>query len=117
VQRVAADHHLQTVVVGRVVAAGDLHAGAGVEMEGGVVEHRRRRQADVDDLAAGGLQPLGEVLGQLGARQAPVAADHHTPLAAGLAGRAEGAADLAHDLRPQVLGHHPADVVGTKDCR
>ncbi|KAG1085442.1 hypothetical protein G6F40_014202 [Rhizopus arrhizus] len=40
-QRLAADDHLEPVVLGRVVAAGDRHAGAGTQMEGGVPARRR----------------------------------------------------------------------------
>ncbi|MEZ1280459.1 hypothetical protein QVM77_25555, partial [Enterobacter hormaechei] len=36
-QRLSANDHLEAVVPGRIVAAGDCHAGAGTQMEGGVV--------------------------------------------------------------------------------
>src|SRR3546814_17267304 len=49
VQGLSADHDLEAVVVGRVVAARDRDAAAGVEVEGAEVHHRRGRQADVDD--------------------------------------------------------------------
>jgi hypothetical protein len=46
-----AHHHLEAVVVLRVVAARDLDA-AGAQRAGGKVEHRRGHHADVDHLHA-----------------------------------------------------------------
>src|SRR3546814_3803036 len=60
VQGLAADHDLEAVVVGRVVAASDRDAAAGVEVEGAEVHHRRGRQADVDDVAPGLAQAARE---------------------------------------------------------
>ena len=52
-QRRVVDHHLEAVVVGRVVAAGDHHAAAGAEVLGGEVRHRRGDHAEVDHVRAG----------------------------------------------------------------
>ena len=57
-QGFAADDDLEAVVVRRIVAAGDRHAGAGAQVVGAEVHHRRRRQADVDDVAAGLAQAV-----------------------------------------------------------
>src|SRR3546814_7999294 len=65
VQGLAADHDLEAVVVGRVVAARDRDAAAGVEVEGTEVHHRRGRQADVDDVAPGLAQAAREAFDQV----------------------------------------------------
>jgi len=59
-QRFAAQHNLETVVVRRIVAAGHHYPGAGVQMERGKVQHRGRRRADVDDIAAGIAQTFDQ---------------------------------------------------------
>ena len=63
-QRLAGDHHLQAVVVRRVVAAGDHDAGAGIQRVGGEVEKRRRHLADVDHVAAAFVQAPGQRIAQ-----------------------------------------------------
>ncbi len=66
---------LAAVVGGRVVAGGDLHAGVGLEIGGGEVEHRRRGHADVDDVHALLGQAPDHRLGERYAGFAHVAAD------------------------------------------
>ena len=56
-QRRAADQHLQAVVFGRIVRAGDHHAGAGLQHLGGVVEERRGHAAHVHHIDAALAQP------------------------------------------------------------
>ena len=53
---IAADHHLQTVVIRRVVAAGDHHAAAGIEVVGREIHHRRGHDPDVDHVHPGGVE-------------------------------------------------------------
>ena len=48
----AAEHHLEAVIVGRIVAAGDHDAAVHVELGLGIIEHRRRPEADPDDVDA-----------------------------------------------------------------
>ncbi|MNT39027.1 hypothetical protein D3C72_1752430 [compost metagenome] len=60
IDRLAGQHHLETVVVRRVVAAGDHDAGGradAVDLDvGGEVDHRGGDHADVDHVQAGGAQ-------------------------------------------------------------
>ena len=51
-KRGAVHHHLEAVVVGRIVAAGHHHARLRAEVMRGKVRHRRRDHADVDDVGA-----------------------------------------------------------------
>ena len=53
-----ADHHLEAVVVRRIVRSGDHHAAVGVQLEHGVIQHRRGPQADPLDRQPGGDQPV-----------------------------------------------------------
>src|SRR5690606_28819952 len=71
-QRLAADHDLEAVVVGRVVAAGHRHAAAGTQVIGAEIHHRRRHHADVDDVAARLAQAGGESGDHVGTGQAAV---------------------------------------------
>ena len=60
INRAAGQHHLEAVVVLRVVAARDLDARAATMLgarSGHVVEHRRGHGADVDDIQPGRGQP------------------------------------------------------------
>ena len=45
-------HHLEAVIIGRIVAAGDHDAAVDVELGLGIIEHRRRPEADPDDVDA-----------------------------------------------------------------
>ena len=59
VDRAAGQHHLEAVVVLRVVAAGDLDAAVAAVLAargGHVVQHRRRHRADVDHVEPGRRQ-------------------------------------------------------------
>lgn len=67
-QGLAADHDLEAVVVGRIVAAGDRHAAAGAQFVGAEIHHWSGRQADVDHLAAGAAQAVDQAIGELRAR-------------------------------------------------
>ena len=52
-------HHLEAVIVGRIVAAGDHDAAVHVELGLGIIEHRRRPEADADDVDAAFGQARG----------------------------------------------------------
>ena len=60
--RAALQQQLEAVVVGRVVAAGDLDAAVDVEIVGREIEHRRGAHADLHDVDAA----LGEAADQRG---------------------------------------------------
>jgi hypothetical protein len=93
----AREHHLEAVVVLRVVAARDLDAaGAAVvgARRGDVVKHRRGDGAEVDDVEAGRGQAADQRVDQHRARHAPVAPDRDRALAGGHGRAAEGAAKV-----------------------
>ena len=50
--RALAVHHLETVVIGGVVASRDHHSGIGVQMENGIVEQRSGDDPEIGHLAA-----------------------------------------------------------------
>jgi hypothetical protein len=77
VERLAAEHHLEAVVIGRVMAAGHRHAGVAAELVRGEVGERRGHAADVDDVDAGGADAVGERAGERRAGQATVAPDRN----------------------------------------
>ena len=51
-ERVAAEHHFETVVIRRIVTAGNHHAAAATFVDGCEVEHRGGNHADVEDVDA-----------------------------------------------------------------
>ncbi len=111
----AGQHHLEAVVVLRVVAAGDLDAARAAvpaARGGHVVEHRRRHGAEVDDVQPRRGQAADQRGRQAGARQAAVAAHRHRLLAgrAGLA--AEGAAQVPGEGLVDGLADDTSDVIG-----
>ena len=115
VQRRAGQHHLQAVVLGRVVAAGDLHAGAGIQVHRGEVQHRRRHHADIDDVRAGRGDARDQRVAQQGAGQPTVAADtDRRQLPVDRLG-AKRRADQAHSVRRQGRVDDAADVVGLEE--
>ncbi|EXI70623.1 MAG: hypothetical protein AW07_03953 [Candidatus Accumulibacter sp. SK-11] len=114
-QRLATDDHLQSVIVGRVVAAGDGDAALAAEFVRREVHHRRRHAADVDGVDAGHADAGHQGLRQFRARQASVAADRDGALAALGCQRTEAMPDAADDRRRQGLADDAADVVGLED--
>src|SRR5436190_10240732 len=115
VERGAGDHHLQAVVVRRVVAAADRDAAVAFQLVRREISDRRRRHADIDDAAPGRDDALGERGLQLGAGEAAVAADGESGCVPFAPERAEGAAALAHDRCGEAFADDAADVVGTKN--
>ena len=112
VQRFAAEHHLQAVVIRRVVGTGHHHAGIIGPLIGGVVKHRRGHHADVDHVDTGGLYPRRQRCGKIGPREPPVATDHDAGQATRCGFRADGLADGAHDFRRKRVTDDAAYVIG-----
>ena len=117
VQRVARQHDLQAVVVGRVVAAGDHDAAAGLQVLRREIEDGARYPSDVDDVAAALAQPLDERRAQLRTGVPPVAAHDKRPRAPAVCLGADRAADPPDDVRGQGIADDAPDVVGAKDMR
>ncbi len=110
------DDDLQTVVLRRVMAAGDHHAGmAGAERVGGVVQQRRRNRAEIQHVQSGGADTGLERIAQRGAGQPSVATDDHLGFAPFGGEAADRLADVAYHLRGQVAVYHAANVVFPKD--
>src|SRR5690606_28115828 len=115
-QGVAGNDDLETVVVGRIVAAGEHHPGFAGENIGRVVEHRSRHHADVADGAAAVYQALDQVLNQLRTGQATVTTDRDIGFALGKAFRADRTTDPVGGLVGQAVADHATDVVGAEDA-
>ena len=115
VQRLAGDHDLQSVVLGRVVAAGDHDAAAGLEMLRREIEQRGRHPPDIDDVAAALPHPLDDCREQLGARMPSVAARDQRLHAAVVRLGADRAADPPDDLRGEGVADDAPDVVGAEN--
>ena len=91
-------HHLETVVVARVVAAGDLYAAA-AQGVCGEIQLRRGDHADINHLHARVYQALYQCLRQRGAAEPPIAPDGNLCLPAGHGLCAETAAQGQCDIR------------------
>ena len=107
----APHHHLESVVVARVVAASHLDA-AITQGAGRKVQHGRGDHAHVNHLHAHVLQTAHQRCGKKGAAQTPVPAHGHSGLALAQRKRAKGAAqtqgdffiDGGRDDAPNVIG-------------
>ncbi len=64
----------ESVELGGIVAAGDHHGAVGFEMELRIVEDGRGDDAEIGDMAAGGLEAAHQSIAQPGRTQARVAA-------------------------------------------
>jgi hypothetical protein len=109
---------LEPVVLRRVVGAGDL-AGAvdARERVGREVDERRRHDAEVDHVAAGGEERLDQLLVEALARLAAVPPDDDVLSPRGAHLGPERLADEEDRLRGQVLVHEAADVVLAEEGR
>ena len=114
---VAAERHLEAVIVGRIVAAGDHDAAGDVELGGGEIEHRRRPEADLHHIHAA----FGEAADQRGLHErrafAAVAADRDARAAGAARERAEAAPERMGVVRPERFPDDPANVIFAKRGR
>ncbi len=114
-QSVTAQHELEAIEIGGMVAAGDHHPGVRIViMVGGEIEHRRGHQAQVDHIAAAGPQALGHRLGQRRRRQPAVTAQQHPLCALRPRLGAEGAPDQAGAFQGQGVAVAAAHVVAAE---
>ena len=118
VDRTAGQHHLEAVVVLRVVAAGDLDARAAAVRAargGHVVQHRCRHRTEVDHVQPGRCQPADQRRGQARAREAPVAPHRHRLFAGLQRLAAESPAEVLGKGLVDRLADDAADVIGLED--
>ena len=115
VERLPADHHLEAVVVGRVVAARHHHRAVRLLVIGGEIQHRRRAEPDAHHLEPAGAQPGHQLPLEFRGMQAAVIADGHARAAAAHHDGTEAAADGEGILRLQRFAHDAADVVFAQD--
>ena len=99
--RVARQHDLQAVVVGRVVAAGDHDPAAGLQVLRREVEHGARYPPDVDDVPPALAQSFDQRRAQLRAGVPPVAAHDQRLSAPVVRLGADRCADPPNDVRGQ----------------
>ena len=111
VERLTEERQLEAVILGRVVAPGDLHATVGLEVLDGPVIHGRRRDADEQRGAAGGGQTLRESVLQDLAVLAVVTADDDAALAGVADVRSNGLAERERHFGGEVRAINAADVV------
>ena len=115
---VAGDHHLEPVVVRRIVAAGHYDAALCLELVRREIAHRRRDHPDVDHVRSARPDPVGKGAAKLRPGKPAVAGDDDSVATAIERERAQRLADTAHDRRRQRLADDAADVVGLEDfCR
>ena len=117
VQRLAGQHGLQSIVVGRVVAAGDHDAAPGLEVLRREVQDRGRHPPDVDDVPAALAQPLDEGREQFGTGVPPVSTHDHRLHASMVRLGTNRTADPPDDFRREGIADDASDVVGTENPR
>ena len=104
-----AAHQLHAVEVDGIVAGGDLDAAVDIQVEGGEVDFLGAGHAEVDHVAAGVHQAVGQRLLEALAGQAHVAADDD---ALGIEELRIGAADAVGDVFVEFGAELAADVIG-----
>ena len=109
------EHHLEAVVIRRVVAAGDHDAGLRFQHMGAEIHHWCRHHPQIDHVDASGLQPGCERGRQFRPGQAAIAADDDGFPAFRKNSRAECLADTLRDRRVQRTADDAANVVGLED--
>ena len=115
--RGAGVHHLDAVVLDRVVAARDVGAAVELPVGGGEVHERRGRDREVDDGDAGAAHPSRKGGLELGRREAVILADGDRAAARAPDQRAVRAPDLTEDVWVDVRADAAADVVRAEDVR
>ena len=118
-ERRSREHHLQPVVLGRVVAARDRDGAAAPQLVRREVGDRGREHADLDDVHAARADAFHQGSGQLGTGEPAVPAHRDfRPAAPGVAVEqlaAERLADEPHAFDGERFADDAADVVGLED--
>lgn len=104
-----------TVVVRRVMAAGDDDRAVGLCIEGREVEHGRGHDADVGDCRAGGEEALEKGPVEARGGEAAIAAEEEPGTGLALEKRPNRAAEVSGGIRGEVPAGDPANVAFAKD--
>ena len=113
-ERAAGDHHLDAVVIRRIVAAGEHDRAAAPEVVGREVSDRRGHHADIDNVRAACRDAFGERRRQFRSGQATVAADGNRRASGFERERTQCLAYRTHHLRSERGADDAANVIGAK---
>ena len=102
-------HEFHAVVIGRIVAGGDHDAAVVAAVEGRKIHALRAAHTDVVDIDATVGQTAAHRIGEFGARQADVAADHD---ALGIQELCVAARHAVGHIVVQLVGNAPTQVIG-----
>ena len=111
----AAKHHFETVVIGRVVAAGNHHSTAAAFVDGGEIQHGCGDHADIEDVDAAVGKAALDVFHQFGTAQASVASECDAGDAFFGGSGGDGFADKVGGFVGQGFADNASDVVGFED--
>ncbi|PAV93323.1 hypothetical protein WR25_26851 [Diploscapter pachys] len=115
VEGAVAQHHLEAIVVARIVAARHMDAGVDAQRRFGEIQHRRGAEADAHDVDAA-CHEAGDQRGfEVGRGQAPVAPYGNTRAARGADAGGEAAADRGRVGGGEVAPHGAANVIFPQD--
>ena len=113
--RAALQQQLEPVVVGWIVAAGDLDAAVDVEIMGREIEHRRGAHADLDHVNAAFVEAADQRRFEHARMGAAVAADRDPPGAFVAGERGVGPAERVSIVLGERVADDPADVIFAQD--
>ena len=116
-ERLARHHHLEAVVVGRVVRAGDHDARVEAQLVHGEIEHRRRPETDAGHIDAGRGKPPHQRRLEAGRAQPAVMAHRCAPPSGPRQHGAESAAERQRIRLRQGLADNAARVVFPEETR
>jgi len=111
----AAQYHLETVVVGGVVAAGDHHGGMSAQVIGGKIGHRCRHQTEIDHVDTALADALRQCRRERRPGEPAVASDDDGILLACHRFRTDGVSDFFNYVRRQGFPHYAAYIIGLED--
>ena len=111
-ERTALEHHLEAVVIGRIVAAGYLDAAIDICRRCfGIIEHRSSAHADPHHIHARSGQTFDEGVFEHGRADPAIVSNRHFRAPGFGQHRPETAPDCARIFCPQRFADNPADVV------
>ncbi len=106
---------LEPVILGRVVAAGNLDAAVDVEIMGRKIKHGGWTHGNLHDVGAAVGKAADQRHLELAAMQPPIAADRDSPRAFIARHRSEGSAEAVGIVFAQRVTDDPANVIFAQD--